>query len=198
MLVKLLVSLSLLLFLSACGASKYAVPSKATDASIINDEKMAYVIFATEEIGPRAEPIFEYIPQKEEFKLVAILGSFQKFIYKVKPGIHYFYSMGGETHDFLKVEAEAGKKYYVHIETVFWSFHMTTPLVFAATTDKEIIDEIDKETQLIENSQNSIKWYEQRKDNPDFKAAVKERFEDWMEDDMQEKTMPASSGFALK
>ena len=198
MLVKLLVSLSLLLFLSACGASKYAVPSKATDASIINDEKMAYVIFATGKIGPRAEPIFEYIPETQEFKLVTILGQYQKFIYPTEAGTHYFYSMGGESYDFLKVETEAGKKYYVHIEFPFFTWRLTPPLLLVPTTDKDVIEEIDTETQLIMNSQNTQKWYEQRKDNPDFKAAVKERFEDWMEDDMQEKTMPASSGFALK
>ena len=194
----LMVSFMILFSFSGCGASKYALPSTSTVKQIINSEKFAYVIFGTEEIGAsRSNPIFEYFPETETFKLVTILGSNQKYIYPIEEGIHYFYSMGGETYDFLKVEASKGKKYFTHIETVFWSWRMTTPIVFEPTTDKELIEKINTKM-LIENSEQSQKWYEARKDNSKFKAKVKVRFEDWKEENEKEKTLHVEDGFPIK
>lgn len=197
MLYKVLSITLLLLLLSGCGAASYSVPSKNTEANIINNKDKAYIIFSTEELGAgRGNPIFEYLPEEETFKFVSIMASYQTFIYPVEEGVHYFYSMGGETYDFLKVEASKGKKYFTNIETIFWTFRMTTPIEFEPTVDKDLIAKF-KERTLIDNLPKSKIWYEQRKDDPQFKAKVKERFLDWKEDDMEDKTLQAKDGFEI-
>jgi len=197
MFLKLLVASLLLLSLGGCGASKYSIPSQKVQKDIITNKEMSYMIFGVEEISiSRAEPIFEYFPETETFRLVTIMGSHQKYIYEMPEGVHYFYSMGGETYDFLKVEAQKGKKYYSSIDTVFWTFRMTTPIVFNPTTDPDLIEDINKKT-LVENSKRSQLWYEKRKNNQEFKAAVKERFLEWKEDDMKEKTLNKEDGFKI-
>ncbi|HIM76000.1 MAG TPA: hypothetical protein EYM48_07520 [Campylobacterales bacterium] len=198
MLYKSILMALLVALLSGCGASKLSVPSQVTEASIINSRQKAYVIFSSQELGGgRANPIFEYLPETEELKLVIIMGSHEKYIYPVDQGVHYFYSMGGETYDFLKVDALKGKKYYSLIDTVFWTFRMTAPIVSKPTTDVETIQELDTKL-LIQNSPKSVAWYEKRKDNSDFKKAVKERFLEWKEDDMQDKTLHQEDGFDIK
>lgn len=193
-----LLTLVLLLLFSGCGPANINVPSDVSEADIMNSTQKAYVIFATQKLGGnRGNPIFEYFPESETFKLVTILGSNQKYIYPTDEGVHYFYSMGGETYDFLKVNAEAGKKYYAAIETVFWSWHMTTPIIFEPTKDVEKIQAIEKQ-QLIQNNATTIAWYNKRKDNPNFKAAVKERFNEWKQEDIAEKTLHKGDGFPIK
>jgi len=195
---KLLMIVLSTIFFVGCGAAKYNVPSQITEDKIINNDQVAYAIFSTSALGGgRGNPIFEYFPETQTFKLVAIMTSFQKYIYPMPAGTHYFYSMGGETYDFVKVKAKKGKKYYINIDTVFWSFRMTTPIEFEPTTDKELIQEIE-ERALIQNNSKTLAWFNQRKDNPKFKAKVKERFEDWKEDDMEDKTLLEKDGFNIK
>ncbi|MDC0932287.1 hypothetical protein OAR97_00435 [Arcobacteraceae bacterium] len=189
----------IILSLSGCGvSSKYGLPSKATESKIINSEKLAYVIFGAEEIGAtRTNPIFEYFPESETFKFVTILTSNQKYIYPITPGTHYFYSIGGATYDFLKVEAIEGYKYFTNLDVIFWTWRLTTPIVFEPTKDIELIKVINSRI-LIENKPLSKKWFDIRKNNLDFKAKVKDRFEDWKEDDMKDKTLYIEDGFPIK
>jgi hypothetical protein len=195
---KLLIVVLTTIFLVGCGAANYNVPSAVTEDKIINNDQMAYAIFSTEALGAgRGDPIFEYFPKTQTFKLVTIITSYQKYIYPMPAGTHYFYSMGGETYDFVKIKAAKGKKYYINIDTVFWSFRMTTPIEFVPTTDKDVIQEIEKRA-LIQNNAKTQAWYYKRKDNPKFKAKVKERFEDWKEDDMKDKTLLEKDGFNIK
>ena len=194
----LVISSLIILSLSGCGTSKYSIPSKNSEANIIKTQDKAYAVFGAEELGGgRYNPIFEYFPQSETFKLVSIMSSHERYIYPMNEGTHYFYSMGGETYDFVKIEASKGKKYFVNIETVFWTWRMTTPIEFVPTTDRDLIEEINKKI-LIENSDKSTRWFNDRKDNPKFINKVKVRFEDWKEDDMQEKTLYAKDGFPIK
>jgi len=198
MVLKFLSAVVITAFFVGCGASKYSIPSKSTEAQIVNNEKQSYVVFGTEELGAgRENPIFEYFPQSETFKLVTIITSHQKFIYPMPEGTHYFYSMGGETYDFVKVEATQGKKYFVNVETIFWTWRMTTPIEFEPTKDEDLIEQINTKM-LIENSSKTREWFEARKDSAKFKAKVKIRFNDWKEDDMEDKTLLAKDGFPIK
>lgn len=186
------------IFFVGCQAAKYNIPSMQTEDKIINNDQVAYAIFTTEELGAgRGDPIFEYFPDTQTFKLVAIMTSHEKYIYPISEGTHYFYSMGGETYDFVKVEAKKAKKYYINIVTVFWTWRMTTPIEFEPVTDKDDAKDFDRNL-LIQNNQKTLEWFNARKDNPDFKAKVKERFEDWKEDDMEDKTLFVKDGFDIK
>jgi len=194
---KILLTMVSIIFFVGCQAAKYNMPSMKTEAQIINSDQVAYTIFATQELAGKGEPIFEYFPDTQTFKLVAIMTRHEKYIYPMPEGTHYFYSMGGETYDFIRVEAKKGKKYYVNIDTVFWSWRMTPPIEFEPVTDKEDIEDFDRNL-LVQNNQKTFEWFNKRKDNPDFKEKVKDRFEDWAEDDMEDKTLFAKDGFDVR
>ncbi len=194
----LLISSAVVLSFSGCGVSKYSIASKSTESSIINTKDKAYAVFGVEELGGgRHNPIFEYFPETETFKLVAIMFSHEKYIYPLDEGIHYFYSMGGERHDFVKIEASKGKKYFVNIGTNAWAWSFTTLIEFEPTTDKDLIRNIKKKT-LIDNSEKSVKWFNDRKNDSKFKTKVKARFSDWKENDMDNQTLYKKDGFPIK
>ena len=193
---KIVVLLLSSLFFWGCANRGYYLPSQKSEADIINSRQKAYVVFATDSsVGAsRLEPIFEYHPDSQTFSLVAVMGANQRYIYPIDEGVHYFYSMGGETYDFIKVVAKKGRKYYVDIDTTFWTFRMTTPIFFVPVKDKEKAKEMDQR-QLIENTKKSQIYLEKRKDREDFKVAVRKRFEEWKEEDMKEKTLEVKDGF---
>ncbi len=195
---KILISSLLVILLTGCGAAAYHVKSEIDEATIVKDVTKGYVVFSR--ANARAvftDPIFEYLPESETFKLVSILADKEKYIYAVSPGTHYFYSMGGESYDFVRVDVEAGSKYYVEITTPFFTWHVTIPLEFRVVKNDKDVASLDKAI-LVQNSAKATRYFNQRKDNPKFKAIVKERYNDWLEDDFEEKHLKPTDGFKIK
>jgi len=180
---------------SGCGKASYGVPAKEESVNIKKDGTKSYITFGVEKIGYYA-PLLEYIPQSDSFKHVTIIKPEEKYIYEVDEGEHYFYSMAGEDYDFIKVNVEKGKMYYINIDSVFWSmkFSMTAPIFFIPVTDKNELDTFENK-QLISNTQKIKEWFDKRIHDPEFKEDFQERFLEWKDEDMEEKTL--SKGFNL-
>jgi hypothetical protein len=174
------------------------VPSTKTDIEVMSDKEKSYVTFdSTEIIGAE---VMEYMPEDETFKPVIIL-TWGKFIYPIDAGTHYFYAVGGGEHDFIKVEALKSKQYYIAMrKTVGW---VTSGGVYMEPrTEKEGVDMVNKGSlhTLVQYTPAMQEWFDKtlNSDTEEFRKTVKERFIEWQEDDMKDKTLHPEDGFALR
>lgn len=109
---KLFLLIILLTLFSGCSTRNVDI------RSIADDEAKGYVMFARQKLqGPMkfTSKIVEYFPSSKTTKYASFLRPNQRSIYKVAPGVHYFYMKNGPSNEMIKVNVSAGRIYYLII-----------------------------------------------------------------------------------
>ncbi|MDD2450309.1 MAG: hypothetical protein PHU67_00155 [Sulfurovum sp.] len=105
------------LLLSGCASSLYeAAPSGTTVDTRVKEN--ATIVFSRPSFLGAAlhNTVVAFDPETKATSYVGTLGAQTKIEYQTTPGTHYFYMLGGENDDMIKVTTKASSQYYVVTE----------------------------------------------------------------------------------
>lgn len=187
------------LVLSGCASSPMKPVTQATPEQV--DSNNARVIFMRPSLLGAAISASVFDVQGDDLKFVGIVNAKTKIAYDTTPGEHLFMVVG-ESADFMKADLLPGKNYFALVapRMGMWKARFSLRPVRNDgstnynTSTKEFNDWV-KNTNWVENTPESLNWFEKNK--PNIVEKKDKYWKDWQAkstDSQDEATMRSTDG----